>query len=37
MLVKAVIVKINNFKIVLINSDFYAGFEIKRTELHQIH
>jgi len=28
--------KYKNFQIVLINSDFYAGFEIKRTELHQI-
>ena len=28
--------KLNDFKIVLINSDFYAGFEIKRSELHQL-
>ena len=27
--------KITNYKIVLINSDFYAGFEIKRDILHQ--
>jgi TATA-box binding protein (TBP) (component of TFIID and TFIIIB) len=28
--------KHGNFDIVLINSDFYAGFEIKRNELHQL-
>lgn len=27
--------KITNYKIVLINSDFYAGFEIKRDVLHE--
>jgi TATA-box binding protein (TBP) (component of TFIID and TFIIIB) len=27
---------INNFKIVLINSDYYIGYEIKRSELHQL-
>ena len=26
--------KVSNYKIVLINSDFYAGFEIKRDKLH---
>ena len=28
--------KFKDFDIVLINSDFYAGFEIKRNELHQL-
>jgi TATA-box binding protein (TBP) (component of TFIID and TFIIIB) len=28
--------KINNYKIVLINSDYFVGFEIKRDELHKI-
>ena len=28
--------KYRSFDIVLINSDFYAGFEIKRNELHQL-
>ena len=27
---------INNFKIVLINSDYYIGYEIKRSELHEL-
>lgn len=28
--------KINDYKIVLINSDYFVGFEIKRDELHKI-
>jgi TATA-box binding protein (TBP) (component of TFIID and TFIIIB) len=28
--------KINNYKIVLINSDYFVGFEIRRDELHTI-
>ena len=28
--------KINNYKIVLINSDYFVGFEIRRNELHNI-
>ena len=28
--------KVSNYKIVLINSDFYAGFEIKRDKLHDL-
>ena len=28
--------KINNYKIVLINSDYFVGFEIKRDNLHKI-
>ena len=28
--------KINNYKIVLINSDYFVGFEIRRDELHNI-
>jgi len=28
--------ELEDFKIVLINSDFYAGFEIKRSELHHL-
>ena len=27
---------VNDFKIVLINSDYYIGYEIKRSELHQL-